>query len=441
MAELVYDKNGRLLFTKEMKKEYTILMPMMLPVHFTLMRNALRLDGFKMELLTTTGRSIVEEGLKYVHNDACYPALLVIGQFIDAIKSGKYDPDKVALIITQTGGGCRASNYIHLLRKALIRAGYPQVPVISLNLSGLEKNPGFKLGINSWRRIIYSMIYGDMIMLLANQCRPYEVEKGSTNALVDSLIERLTEEYKDPKNLRYKKVKENLEKIAAEFAKIKVVHTEKIRVGIVGEIYIKYAALGNNNLEKFLLSEGVEAVVPGLMDFAIFKVDNRVEDAKLYGGQHIKKAVCLALRRFLERKQQEFIDIVKKYPQFRAPVPYSYIKSLVKGYLGYGNKMGEGWLLTGEMLELIHSGTKNIICTQPFGCLPNHIVGKGMIRKIRECNEGANIVAIDYDPGATRINQENRIKLMLANARLTAEKEKAKQNKKHEHKPEPVSVH
>lgn len=212
MAELVYDKNGRLLFTKEMKKEYTILMPMMLPVHFTLMRNALRLDGFKMELLTTTGRSIVEEGLKYVHNDACYPALLVIGQFIDAIKSGKYDPDKVALIITQTGGGCRASNYIHLLRKALIRAGYPQVPVISLNLSGLEKNPGFKLGINSWRRIIYSMIYGDMIMLLANQCRPYEVEKGSTDALVDSLIERLTEEYKDPKNLRYKKLRKTLRK-------------------------------------------------------------------------------------------------------------------------------------------------------------------------------------------------------------------------------------
>lgn len=441
MAELVYDKNGRLLFTEEMKKEYTILMPMMLPIHFTLMRNALRLDGFKMELLTTTGRSIVEEGLKNVHNDSCYPALLVIGQFIDALKSGKYDPNKVALIITQTGGGCRASNYIHLLRKALIRSGYPQVPVISMNLSGLEKNPGFKLGFNSWRRIIYSMLYGDLIMLLANQCRPYEVEKGSTDALVNSLIERLTEEYKNPKNLKYKKVKENLEKIAAEFAEIKVKHTEKIRVGVVGEIYIKYAALGNNNLEEFLLSEDVETVVPGLMDFAIFKVDNRVEDANLYGGQHIKKAVCLALRRFLEKKQQEYIDIVKKYPQFRAPVPYSCIKSLVKGYLGYGNKMGEGWLLTGEMLELIHSGTKNIICAQPFGCLPNHIVGKGMIRKIRECNEGANIVAIDYDPGATRINQENRIKLMLANARLTAEKAKSKQAKKPEHKPEPVPIH
>lgn len=435
MAELVYDKSGRLLFTKEMKKEYTILMPMMLPIHFTLMRNAIRLDGYKMELLTTTGRSIVEEGLKNVHNDSCYPALLVIGQFIDALKSGKYDPDKVALIITQTGGGCRASNYIHLLRKALERAGYPNVPVISFNLSGLEKNPGFKLNFNMGRRIVFSMLYGDLIMLLANQCRPYEVEKGATDRLVNSLIDRLTEEYKDPKNLKYRKVKENLERIVAEFAAIKVRKEEKIRVGVVGEIFIKYAALGNNNLEEFLLSEDVETVVPGLMDFVIFKVDNRIEDAKLYGGQHIKKAVCVWLKRLLERKQQELIDIVKKYPQFRPPVTYGYIKSLVKGYLGYGNKMGEGWLLTGEMLELIHSGTKNIICAQPFGCLPNHIVGKGMIRKIRESNEGANIVAIDYDPGATRINQENRIKLMLANARLAAERENREEKIRADGKP------
>ncbi|HEX2938791.1 MAG TPA: 2-hydroxyglutaryl-CoA dehydratase [Ruminiclostridium sp.] len=441
MAELVYDKDGRLLFTKEMKKEYTILMPMMLPVHFTLMRNALRLDGYKMELLTTSGRSIVEEGLKNVHNDSCYPALLVIGQFIDALKSGKYDPDKVALIITQTGGGCRASNYIHLLRKALERAGYPKVPVISLNLSGLEKNPGFKLNYNLTRRIIYSMLYGDLIMLLANQCRPYEVEKGATDRLVESMIDRLTEEYKNPKNLKYKKVRANLEKIMSEFAALEIKREEKIRVGIVGEIFIKYAALGNNNLEEFLLSEDVETVVPGLIDFAIFKVDNRVEDAKLYGGQYIKKAACGALKKLLENKQHELIDIVKKYPQFRAPEPYSFIKGLVKGYLGYGNKMGEGWLLTGEMLELIHSGTPNIICAQPFGCLPNHIVGKGMIRKIRENNEKANIVAIDYDPGATRINQENRIKLMLANARLSAEKEKSAPPEKPKVKTEAVSVH
>lgn len=423
MAELLYDKTGRLLFTKEMKKEYTILIPMMLPVHFSLMRNAFRLEGYNMELLETSGRKIVEEGQKYVHNDACYPATLVIGQFIDAMESGKYDRTKTALMITQTGGGCRASNYIHLLRKALKRSGYDEVPVISLNLSGLEKNPGFKLNYNLIRRLVYSVLYGDLIMNLANQTRPYEINKGETDRLIDTLIERLTEEYKESKNLKYKHVYENMDKIAAEFASIKINKEDKIRVGVVGEIYVKYAAFANNDLEKFLLSENVEAVVPGLLDFCIFKVDNRVEDAKLYGGQHLKKAACSFLFNFLAKKQNEFIEIFKKYPQFRAPVNYETIKGLVKGYLGYGNKMGEGWLLTGEMLELIHSGTKNIVCAQPFGCLPNHIVGKGMIRHIRENNDGANIVAIDYDPGATRINQENRIKLMLANARITLEKE------------------
>lgn len=440
MAELIYDKNGRLLFTKEMKKEYTILIPMMLPIHFTLMRNAFRLDGYNIELLTTSGRSIVEEGQKNVHNDACYPATLVIGQFIDALKSGKYDVNKVALMITQTGGGCRASNYIHLLRKALVRAGFDKVPVISLNLSGLEKNPGFTLNYNLIRRIVYSVLYGDLIMLLANQCRPYEIEKGSTNKLVDSWIDRLTEEYKQPKNLKYKHVYQNLDKITSEFAQIQLKHEEKIRVGVVGEIYVKYAAFANNNLEDFLLSEDAETVVPGLLDFAIFKVDNRVEDAKLYGGQFIKKIACGALRKFLEKKQQDYIEIVSRYPNFRPPVSYGYIKSLVKGYLGYGNKMGEGWLLTGEMLELIHSGTPNIVCAQPFGCLPNHIVGKGMIRHIRENNPGANIVAIDYDPGATRINQENRIKLMLANARITNEKAKCKSVPQKEPAAEPAAV-
>lgn len=423
MAELLYDKTGRLLFTKEMQKDYTILIPMMLPVHFSLMRNAFRLEGYNMELLETSGRKIVEEGQKYVHNDACYPATLVIGQFIDAMESGKYDKNKTALMITQTGGGCRASNYIHLLRKALKRSGYEQVPVISLNLSGLEKNPGFKLNYNLIRRLVYSVLYGDLIMNLANQCRPYEVNKGETDRLIDTLIDRLTEEYKESKNLKYKHVYENMDKIAGEFAQIKIKKDDKIRVGVVGEIYVKYAAFANNGLEKFLLSEGVEAVVPGLLDFCIFKVDNRVEDAKLYGGQYIKKAACSFLFNFLAKKQNQFIEIIKRYPQFRAPVNYETIKGLVKGYLGYGNKMGEGWLLTGEMLELIHSGTPNIVCAQPFGCLPNHIVGKGMIRHIRENNEGANIVAIDYDPGATRINQENRIKLMLANARITLEKE------------------
>ncbi|ADU26928.1 2-hydroxyacyl-CoA dehydratase [Ethanoligenens harbinense] len=422
MAELNYAKDGRLLFTKEMKEEYTILLPMMLPIHFTLMANSLKLEGYRVELLTTTHRSIVDEGVKNVHNDTCYPALLVIGQFIDALKSGKYDPDKTALLITQTGGGCRASNYIHLLRKALVHSGYDKVPVISLNLSGLEKNPGFSLNLRVAKRLIYSLLYGDLIMLLANQCRPYEVDAGATDKLVQTWINRLTEEYKQSANLRYKHVRANMEKIAVEFAALPLRSEKKIRVGVVGEIYVKYAPLGNNNLERFLQDEGVETVVPGLLDFVIFKVDNRLEDCRIYGGNPIKRVAMKIFEDICAKKQRDLINVVAKHPGFRTPATFAHIKELVKGYLGYGNKMGEGWLLTGEMLELVTSGTENVVCTQPFGCLPNHIVGKGMIRKIKQNNPQANIVAIDYDPSATRVNQENRIKLMLANARLSAEK-------------------
>ena len=424
MAKLIYDKSGRLLFTREMKKDYTILIPMMLPIHFTLIANSLRLSGYKVELLETTHRGIVNEGLKNVHNDTCYPALLVIGQMIDALKSGKYDVSKTALMISQTGGGCRASNYIHLLRKALSRSGFTQVPVISFNVSLLEHNSGFRITVNMARRIIFSLLYGDLIMLLANQCRPYEIQKGATDRLVNSWIERLTEDYRDPKNLRYKNVLKNMHVIASQFEALPRRREERVKVGVVGEIYIKYSPLGNNNLEDFLAGEGAETIVPGLLDFVIFKADNRIEDIKLYGGNPFKKMLFDFLVNILLKRQQDYIDIVKE-TSFRPPVPYATIKELVKGYLGYGNKMGEGWLLTGEMLELIHSGTNNIVCAQPFGCLPNHVVGKGMIRKIKGTYPESNIAAIDYDPGATRINQENRIKLMLANARMQREKKQA----------------
>ena len=441
MAELKYAKDGRLLFTKEMKKEYKVLIPMMLPVHFTMIRDSLKLEGIDAELLTNNRRAVVDEGLKNVHNDTCYPALLVIGQFIDALKSGKYDLDKTALMITQTGGGCRASNYIHLLRKALKRSGFEKIPVISLNISGLESNPGFKFSYNLLRRMIYSLLYGDLIILFANQCRPYEVEKGATDRLIEAWIERLTKEYKQPKNLKHERVNANMELIAADFAALELRGEQKIKVGVVGEIYIKYAALGNNNLEDFLFSEGVETVVPGVLDFIIFKADNRVEDCKIYGGNPFKKAIFAFVVKLCEKRQQEMIDIVGKYPQFCAPVPYEHTKELVRGYLGYGNKMGEGWLLTGEMIELVSSGVSNVVCAQPFGCLPNHVVGKGMIRKIKENYAQANIVAIDYDPGATRINQENRIKLMLANARITTQKqEQATHGEVKVHEKEPVTA-
>ena len=419
MAELIYDKTGRLLFTQEMKKEYTILFPTMLPVHFGLMARIIETEGYKVEMLTTNHRNIVDEGLKYVHNDTCYPALLVIGQLIDAVKSGKYDPHKVALLITQTGGGCRASNYIHLLRKALAKAGLDYVPVISLNMSGLEHNPGFKLGLGTLRKAVFAMMYGDIIVQTANQVRPYEVNAGQTDETIRQIEDHLLSELSKGDGLSFKSMVENFDHIVAAFKAIPVAGEPKVRVGVVGEIYIKYSPLGNNNLEQFLLSEGAEPVVPGLTDFIIFKIYNREVDVDIYGGKLAKKAACASLRHYVEKCQRAMIDAMKR-GGFRAPGTFQDLRQLIKGYLGEGNKMGEGWLLTAEMMELIHTGTPNIVCTQPFGCLPNHIVGKGMIRKLKDDYPFSNIVAIDYDPGATKINQENRIKLMLANARALA---------------------
>ncbi len=429
MAKLVYDKTGRLLFTKEMKKEYTILLPMMAKIHFTIIKNVFLHYGYKAVLLETEGPEIAQVGLKYVHNDTCYPAILAIGQLIHALQSGKYDVNKTALMITQTGGGCRASNYIHLLRKALVKSGFEQVPVISLNMSGLEKNSGFKLTIPMLRRIAAGGLYGDLIMNLDNQIKPYEINKGDSAALVEKWIAKLTDILASGNGFTRKEIAENLDYIAKDFSEIKVKRTPKVKVGIVGEIYVKYSALGNNDLEKFLYDQGCEVNVPGILGFAMFKVDNRLEDYKLYGGSKAKYIIVKKLMDYLTELESLVIKSQLKYG-FRPITTYQHTKSLVKGVVGYGSKMGEGWLLTGEMLELVECGFENIVCTQPFGCLPNHINGKGMIRKIKEQDDRANIVAIDYDPGAPRVNQENRIKLMLAVAKeqlnkSLAEKENA----------------
>ncbi|MEX1376033.1 MAG: 2-hydroxyglutaryl-CoA dehydratase [Eubacteriales bacterium] len=412
------ENDNRVIFTKEMKKNYTVLMPMMLPTHMRLIEKTLLLHGYNVELLYTDNDNIVNEGLKNVHNDTCYPALLVIGQLLDALKSGKYDVNKTALIITQTGGGCRASNYIHLLRKALNQSGMGHIPVISLNISGLEKNPGFKLSLNLMVQLIYAVVYADLLMWLANQTRPYEINKGETDKLVEHWEDKLSKEYQKAINLRIGKIKENLAQITKDFAKIEKRDEKKVRVGIVGEIYVKYAPLGNNNLEEFLANEGCEVVVPGLLDFLIFKADNRVDDVDIYGGSSIKKYLVNKFIDFMLYLQRIMKNIIEENSSYVPVTQYKELKSLItKDYVGYGNKMGEGWLLTAEMLDLCHMGVNNIVCTQPFGCLPNHIAGKGMIRKIKENNPDSNIVAIDYDPGATKVNQENRIKLMLANAK------------------------
>lgn len=410
-------------FTREMKKDYTILIPNMAPIHFELLKNIFIQYGYRVELLTNTGRAVVDEGLKYVHNDTCYPALLVIGQMMNALHSGKYDLDKTALLITQTGGGCRASNYIHLLRKALGKAGLEKIPVISLNISGLERNSGFHLTLGMLRKGLAILAYGDLLMLLDNQVKPYEREKGQSAALVQRWIEQLTQDFNQNKGMTLQELRANFKRIAESFAHVPLVRTPKVRVGIVGEIYVKYSALANNELEQFLYEQGCEVMVPGLMGFMLFKVDNRLEDIALYGGSGMKKRVVGLLMNYLVKIEAEFIAAVKEQGSFRAPAPYAHLKELVKGIIGYGSKMGEGWLLTAEMMELIEQGYGNIVCTQPFGCLPNHIVGKGMIRKIKSVRPDANIVPIDYDPGATKVNQENRIKLMLAVAKEALEQE------------------
>ncbi|MBO4893927.1 MAG: 2-hydroxyacyl-CoA dehydratase [Clostridia bacterium] len=411
---------NRVIFTKEMKKDYTILIPNMCEIHFELLLRVLRQHGYNAELLHTNGREIVDEGLKYVHNDTCYPALLVIGQLINALNSGKYDPHKTALLITQTGGGCRASNYIHLLRKALAKAGYEYVPVISLNLSGLEKNPGFKLKLSMLIKFLSCLIYGDLIMLLKNQVKPYEINEGETDALVERWITKLIRFFRTNRGCDYFSMKAILPRITRDFAAVPVNKTDKIKVGIVGEIYVKYSPLANNHLEDFLISQGCEPNVPGLMGFMFFKTDNRLEDIKLYGGKKLKKAVMKGLMWYMEKIENCIVSATKAYGDFTAPATYKHLRELIEPVMGYGCKMGEGWLLTAEMMELIENGYGNIVCAQPFGCLPNHIVGKGMVRKLREIYPDSNIVPIDYDPGATRVNQENRIKLMLAVAKENA---------------------
>lgn len=407
----------RVEFTREMKQDYTILIPQMASIHFELIKRAFSSYGYKMELLTSNTPRIADLGLKYVHNDTCYPALCVIGQFLLALQSGKYDIQKTALMITQTGGGCRASNYIHLLRKALERAGFGHVPVISLNLSGLEKNSGFKLSFPMIRKALAGLVYGDLLMLLKNQVKPYELTVGETDKLVEHWIGRISDAFSRGEDYSVAAMRHQLDDIVQDFLLIKTSDDIKPKVGVVGEIYVKYSPLANNDLEEFLYEQGCEVMVPGIMGFMLFKVDNRLEDIKLYGGSKIKQGALEMVMKYLSKMESALIDAVNRSGRFIAPSPYQKQKKLVDGIIGYGCKMGEGWLLTAEMLELIELDYPNIVCAQPFGCLPNHIVGKGMIRKIRLHHEHANIVAIDYDPGATRVNQENRIKLMLSVAR------------------------
>ncbi len=409
-------------FTPEMKKTHTILIPNMAPVTFRMLAAAMEEVGYHCELLENCGSQVAELGLKYVHNDTCYPALLVIGQFLDALGSGKYDLDHTALIITQTGGGCRASNYIHLLRKALVKAGYGQVPVVSLNFSGLEKDSGFPMTVPFMQKALAALAYGDLLTALRAQTQPYEVEKGAAEAMMEKWLKTICDAFRHGKGHTMHEMKTNMAKAAADFGSIPVKRVPKVKVGVVGEIYVKYSPLGNNDLENFLATQDCEVNLPGILGFVQYCIYNPGETARLYGGSFLEKCLPNMMLAYVQKTENIIIRALKDNG-FHAPLPFKELEKLTEGIIGRGDKMGEGWLLTAEMVELIRSGYENIICAQPFGCLPNHICGKGMINKIRELYPQANITPIDYDPSATRVNQENRIKLMLAVGRERLEKQ------------------
>lgn len=404
-------------FTKEMKKTHIILIPSMLPIHLNLLADILNRNGYHAVMMDNETNQVSEEGVSHVHNDTCYPALLVIGQFIDALKSGNYDPDKTACLITQTGGGCRASNYIYLLRKALKESGFDQVPVISVNFNGLEKHAGFTMTPKLLISMMYAFFYGDFLAWIYNQTRSHEVVKGQSKAALEDCMTYLTDLLGNPQMIQ---VKKNYRWILARFKQVNMDQQERIKVGVVGEIYMKYAPLGNNHLEDYLVSQGVEPVVSGVLDFAQYCLVNSSVDFKLYGRKPYMVPITRIARGYLTHHQRKMSTVIRKDGTYRPNGEFKQVIEASKRFISPGVKMGEGWLLTGEMVDLVESGIPNIVCCQPFGCLPNHIVAKGMMKKIKDDYPQSNIVAIDYDASASKINQQNRISLMLENARMMA---------------------
>ncbi|MEE0131111.1 MAG: acyl-CoA dehydratase activase-related protein [Clostridium sp.] len=412
---IVSSAYSRVYFTKEMKKNYTILCPQMSPIHFDLIEPAVRSCGYNLEVLQNSDRTAIDTGLKYVNNDACYPSLIVVGQIMDALLSGKYDLEHTAVIMSQTGGGCRASNYIGFIRRALELAGMPQIPVISLNANGMETNPGFKITLPLLTKAMQAVVYGDLFMRVLYATRPYEAKAGSTNALHEKwkaiCIKSLQKH-----SLSMAEFNRNIRGIIHDFDELPRRDVQKPRVGIVGEILVKFSPLANNHVVELLEAEGAEAVMPDLLDFLLYCFYNSNFKADNLGGKRSTAHLCNMGISLLEYFRRTCRRELERSTHFLPPARIQDLASMAKHYVSLGNQTGEGWFLTGEMLELIHSGTTNIICTQPFGCLPNHIVGKGVIKELRASHPEANIIAVDYDPGASEVNQLNRIKLMLSTA-------------------------
>ena len=420
---IVPSNHERVIFTEEMRKTYTILAPQMSPIHFELLEPAFRASGYNLVVLGNDNKNAVNAGLKYVNNDACYPSLITVGMFMDAVTSGKYDTDHLAIIMSQTGGGCRASNYVGFIRRALEKAGYPQIPVISLNLSDLEKNPGFKINFSLAQRGIYCLIFGDILMRCIYATRPYEAEEGATDAMHQKWVQKITDYVSTDRAISHRTFKRFCREIVQDFDNIPRRDIKKPKVGIVGEILVKFMPMANNFLADLLESEGAEPVIPDLMDFFLYCFYNNKFKAENLGFKKstwTKSKLGIWGIEFLRKTAHQALAESKHFTP-----PESIYKTAegAKDIVSLGNQTGEGWFLTGEMVELINSGVNNIVCCQPFACLPNHIVGKGVIKELRHQYPKSNIVAIDFDPGASEVNQLNRIKLMLSTAQknLTAE--------------------
>ncbi len=405
----------RVIFTEEMKKNYTILCPNMSPIHFEIIEPAFRASGYDFVVLPDKKKESLDMGLKYVNNDACYPSLIVVGQLMNALLSGKYDISRTALLISQTGGGCRATNYIAFIRRALEKAGHPEVPVISINLSGLEKNPGFKIDLPLAVRAIFGAVFGDIFMRVLYATRPYEAIPGSANALHEKWKRRCIEFCSKgfPSPFKFKQMCED---IIREFDELPRKDVKKPKVGIVGEILVKFSPVANNELVELLEAEGAEAVMPDLLDFLLYSFKNGEYKVDKFGKKKSTRTIGRIGIWFIETLRKPARKALEKSKHFIPQGDIDHMAHMADKFVSQGNQTGEGWFLTGEMLELIESGTPNIVCTQPFGCLPNHIVGKGVIKALRGAYPKANIVAIDYDPGASEVNQLNRIKLMLSTA-------------------------
>lgn len=407
----MYSTPKRRLFTKEMRQEHALLCPQMSPIHFEILLKAFRSEGYNGVLLSRVTPEDIQTGLKYVNNDACYPAIIVIGQLINALQSGKFDPDSTTVLMTQTGGGCRATNYISLLRKGLHESGFSQVPVLSLSLQGIEENPGFRITPRLLKKAAMSVVYADLLMRVLYRVRPYETVPGSANKLLTKWIQICQDDIVEADNQKFR---ENIWGIVEDFDSLEITDIQKPRVGVVGEILVKYHPAANNHIVSILESEGVEATVPDMMDFFLYSVHDGVFRHEYLAGSHANMVFSRAAIRYLESFRRTMKKALNASERFEAPKTVEYLAQKVEGILSLGHHTGEGWLLTAEMVELIEMGVPNIVCCQPFGCLPNHVTGKGMIKGLKEHYPDANIVAIDYDPGASEVNQINRIKLMLS---------------------------